>query len=200
MQTVTLKLPSTYPVSVDRPRDMSDADVLVDTRYHDFASEYPGLEEDDEIANEYWKNVILFFQEEYFHILESARYHIIYTHDTRWEAVSKLPATHEDSDGSWWSLELSDKSGASSRETIRRTKMFGFDQVVAISQGSLNAQFAALSTTTQSILHRWSYGDYFAATFRPISLRLLSNNRAIVWVDILGGHLKTLKDWSLWEG
>lgn len=115
--------------------------------------------------------------------------------------MSKLTSSaHEDADGSWWSLELADKSGDSSRETIQRTKMCGFDQVVAISQGSLNAQFATLCTSAHGILHHWHYKEFFSATFRPLTVRLLSNNRAIVWVHLQGGHLKTLKDLAPWEG
>ncbi|PIL22598.1 hypothetical protein GSI_15287 [Ganoderma sinense ZZ0214-1] len=174
---------------------------LSHARYHNFASEFPGYDDADELAQESWRLVIEFFAEEYLHILETMRYHVIYSRDTRWELMSKLTSSaQEDADGSWWSLELADKSGDSSRETIQRTKMYGFDQVVAISQGSLNAQFTTLCTAAQSILHRWNYEEFFSATFRPLSLRLLSNNRAIVWVHLHGGHLKTLKDWVPWEG
>ncbi|KAI0712230.1 hypothetical protein C8Q76DRAFT_845437 [Earliella scabrosa] len=174
---------------------------LSHARYHDAVSEFPGLEEEDEFAIECWKLFITFFSEEYLAILESTRYHIIYSRDTRWEAMSKLTHTaQEDADGSWWSLELADTSGVSSRETIQRTKMFGFDQVVAISQGSINAQFSALFANIQSIFYRWKYEDFFAASFKPMSIRLLSHNRAIVWVHLQGGHLKTLRDWVPWDG
>lgn len=78
--------------------------------------------------------------------------------------------------------------------------MFGYDQVVAISQGSINAQFSALCTNIQSIFNRWKYEEFFAAAFKPMSIRLLSNNRAIVWVHLHGGHMKTLRDWVPWEG
>ncbi|KAI0754908.1 hypothetical protein C8Q80DRAFT_1094717 [Daedaleopsis nitida] len=174
---------------------------LSHARYHDIASEYTGLEEDDEFGIEYWKFVVAFFSEEYLTILESTRYHIIYSRDTRWEAMSKLThTTHEDTDGSWWSLELADTSGASSRETVQRTKMFGFDQVTAISQGSINAQFSALCANIQSIFYRWKYEEFFAASFKPMTIRLLSNNRVIVWVHMQGGHLKTLREWVPWDG
>ncbi|PIL22499.1 hypothetical protein GSI_15188 [Ganoderma sinense ZZ0214-1] len=174
---------------------------LSHSRYHHFLSEFPGYDDTDEFAEESWRLLIGFFAEEYLQILESMRYHIVYSRDTRWEVISNHPSSaHEDLDGSWWSLELTDKSGDCSRQTIQHTKMFGFDQVVAISQGSLNAQFATLCTAAQSILHRWHYKEFFSATFRPLSVRLLSNNRAIVWVHLHGGHLKTLKDLAPWEG
>lgn len=105
--------------------------------------------------------------------------------------------SQEDSDGSWWSLELGDSSGVSSRETIQRTKMFGFDQVTAVSQGSLNAQFSA---TSYAAFHSWAFESYFSASYKPFSLHLLSNNRALVWVHLANGNLKTLRDWALWDG
>ncbi|KAI0706320.1 hypothetical protein C8Q76DRAFT_818580 [Earliella scabrosa] len=85
-------------------------------------------------------------------------------------------------------------------KTIQRTKMFGFDQVVAISQGSINAQLSALSAHMQSIFYRWKYEDFFEASFKPMSVRLLSHNRAIVWVHSQGGHLKTLQGSVPWDG
>ena len=138
----------------------------------------------------------MFFSDEYLHILESTRYHIIYSRDARWEQSGAFSTTQEDADGSWWSLELPDTSGASSRETIQHSKMYGFDQVTAISQGSLNSQFSTLCATMQTLFNRWSYEEFFGATFKPMSLRLLSNNRAIVWVHIQAGHLTTLRDWE----
>ena len=79
-------------------------------------------------------------------------------------------------------------------ETIQNTQMHGFDQIIAISQGSLNAQFTLLSSTAQSVFREWKYKNYFHATFRPMSLRLLSSKRAIIWVHMWGGHLTVIGD------
>ncbi|KAI0826877.1 hypothetical protein BC628DRAFT_226366 [Trametes gibbosa] len=167
--------------------DMSNA------RYHDALSDYPGLDENDEVMLDYYDLIVSFFSEEYLQILYNAHYHIIYSHDTRWEKFRKMSFdSQEASDGSWWSLELGDSSGISSRETIQRTKMFGFDQVTAISQGSLNSQF---SSTSHTAFHTWTYDSYFSATYKPFSLQLLSNNRALVWVHLANGNLKPLKEW-----
>ncbi|KAI0372239.1 hypothetical protein BV20DRAFT_1015644 [Pilatotrama ljubarskyi] len=173
---------------------------LSNAHHHDALSSYPGVEDDDDISLDYRDLIVAFFSEEYLQILYNAHYHIIYSHDTRWETVRKMRfESQEDSDGSWWSLELGDSSGVSSRETIQRTKMFGFDQVVAISQGSINAQFTTLSGIAQSIYHAWEFDNYFSATFKPFSLHLLSNDRALVWVHLASGNLKILKDWALWK-
>ncbi|EIW59592.1 uncharacterized protein TRAVEDRAFT_122355 [Trametes versicolor FP-101664 SS1] len=171
---------------------------LSNARYHKALSSYPGLDETDDITLDYYDLIIAFFSEEYLQILYNAHYHILYSHDTRWETIRKMRFdSQEDSDGSWWSLELGDSSGVSSRETIQRTKMFGFDQVTAVSQGSLNAQFSA---TSYVAFHSWAFESYFSASYKPFSLHLLSNNRALVWVHLANGNLKTLKDWALWDG
>ena len=141
-----------------------------------------------------------FFAEGYLHILESMRYHVIYSCDTRWEVFKKPIHPAYEFDGSWWTLENPDKNGDRSRGVVQRTKMFGFDQVVAISQDSLNAHFATLYTAAQSILYRWNYDEFFSTTFRPLSVRFLSNNRAIVWVHLHSGHLKTPKERAPWAG
>ncbi|KAI0356431.1 hypothetical protein OH77DRAFT_1400405 [Trametes cingulata] len=173
---------------------------LSNARYHHALSSYPGVDDDDDIALDLREIIVAFFSEEYLQILYNAHYHILYSHDTRWETIRKMRfESQEEADGSWWSLALGDSSGASSRETIQRTKMFGFDQVVAISQGSLNAQFTALCGLAQNIYRAWSFDSYFSATFKPFSLHLLSDNRALVWVHLASGTLKTLRDWKVWN-
>lgn len=148
----------------------------------------------DEFVFELRAFLVNFFGGEYLHILESAQYHIIYSHDTRRESAIRSAELHEDADGSWWSLEAKDSSGASSRETILRTKMYEFDQVIAISQGSINAQFAALQANIQSLFFRWEYESYFSTSFKPMTVRLLSNERVIVWIHMKSGNLKTLSN------
>ena len=69
--------------------------------------------------------------------------------------------------------------------------MYGFDQIVAVSQGSINVQF---STAAHAIFRTWEFEQSFNATFKPLALHLLSENRAIIWVHITSGKFKTLKD------
>ena len=77
--------------------------------------------------------------------------------------------------------------------------MGGFDQVTVISQGSINSHFQQLWQASQasdeSSLSKWSYDQFFKATFKPIQVRLLSNERAIIWITLQEGSLKTLRDW-----
>ncbi|KAI0632190.1 hypothetical protein C8Q77DRAFT_1158854 [Trametes polyzona] len=171
---------------------------LSNGRYHHYLSEFYGLDESNEVHLEHHDIIVAFFADEYLEILHNAGYHVLYEHDARWESIKKLKfESHEDTEGSWWSLELGDSSGASSRETIQHAKMHGFDQVVAISQGSMNAQFAALWASSSAVLfHTWAYEQFFSATFKALSLQLLSNNKAIVWVSLTNGTLRALRDWA----
>ncbi|KAI0667589.1 hypothetical protein C8Q78DRAFT_981541 [Trametes maxima] len=172
---------------------------LTNGRYHHPLSQYSGLNKEDELSLEYQEIVIAFFAEEYLSILQSAGYHIIYSHDSRWETIQKIKLnSREDAEGSWWKLgELGEQSGAAWRETIQQTKMYGFDQVIAISQGSINAQFSASS---HLIFHSWAYENFFSSTFKPLSIHLLSSNKAILWVHLTNGSLKTLREWVPWDG
>ncbi|EIW59593.1 uncharacterized protein TRAVEDRAFT_121066 [Trametes versicolor FP-101664 SS1] len=171
---------------------------LTNGRYHHTLSAYPEFNENDEEALEYRELIIAFFAEEYLGILHGAGYHVLYEHDARWESIKKHRfESSDDTEGSWWSLELGDPSGVTSRETIQRAKMYGFDQVVAISQGSINAQFSALWASASAVLfHTWAYEQFFSCTFKALSLTLLSNNRAIVWVHLTNGNLRALRDWA----
>ncbi|KAH9854755.1 hypothetical protein C2E23DRAFT_726184 [Lenzites betulinus] len=168
---------------------------LTNARYHDGLSVYAGIDEEDE---EYRETIIAFFVEEYLEILHGAGYHILYEHDARWESIKKLKfESVEDADGSWWSLDSGDSNGVSSRETIQRAKMYGFDQVVAISQGSINTQFTAQwANASATLFHSWAYEQCFSTVFKAPSIQLLSNDRAIIWVSLASGSLKALRDWA----
>ena len=86
--------------------------------------------------------------------------------------------------------------------------MYGFDQIVAVSQASINTHFSALfelARTAKALdcnasLSKWSYEQYFSATFKPVTIRLLSNGKALVWFHLEEGYLKTLRNWLPWSG
>jgi len=91
------------------------------------------------------------------------------------------------------------------REMITRCNMYGFDQVIAISQSTINAFFQSLWSGGQNQRHndhalvKWRYEEFFNARFKPMTLRLLSNGRAIVWIHLEHGHLKVLKNRLPWN-
>lgn len=172
---------------------LPSSSVFEDGRYHHTLSAYPGLNDDD-IEFEYRDLIISFFTHHYLGILHGAGYNVLYEHNARWENIKKQKfELSEDVEGSWWSLEATDRGGASSRETIQRAKMHGFDQVIAISQESINIQFSAqLASPSAVLLHSWAYEEFFSCHFKALSLSLLSNNRAIIWVHLTRGNLRPL--------
>lgn len=66
--------------------------------------------------------------------------------------------------------------------------MFGFEQIITLSQASIDAHFASLMYLPWMAL--WENHD-FTATYGPLKVRLLSNERALVWVELKHGHVKT---------
>ncbi|TCD64013.1 hypothetical protein EIP91_004681 [Steccherinum ochraceum] len=114
-------------------------------------------------------------------------------------------------DSSWETTEVVDEATGTVTTTVVGSKewqevsetvdMGEFDQVTAISQSGIVAYFLSIwnsaRTSKEKSLFKWSFEDYFDATFKPITLRLLSNGRAIVWIHLAKGSLKTLKDWKV---
>lgn len=77
---------------------------------------------------------------------------------------------------------------------ISKTNMHGYDQVLAVSEESINSLFYSLWTRSQhseadASLAKWSM-DIFTASFDAMRVRLLSNGNAIVWVTIHDGQLR----------
>ncbi|KZT11520.1 uncharacterized protein LAESUDRAFT_274940 [Laetiporus sulphureus 93-53] len=180
--------------------------------YHQWCT-FTGIDRNDELALNFCTRLVEFFTSSYLDVLESVDFHVIYHHDTRWVATH----THrffEDSSESeeeveeWTVTEDTESARIIEwKEMVTRSEMYGFDQIVAISQSSVNANFVALWDLAQitkseehtSALAKWSHESYFSATFRPLTLRLLSNGRAIVWIDMQEGDLKILKNWMPWK-
>ena len=92
------------------------------------------------------------------------------------------------------------------KELTEQTHTHGFDQISAVSQASINAWFKSLwsvsstsKSTVDSLLARFQYEQYFSTKFQAPTVRLLSNNRAIIWLHLQDGWLKTLKNWTPWS-
>lgn len=178
---------------------------------------YTGFEENDEIAVGYCTRIVEFFSSTYLDILETVELHVIYFFDTRWPIASggMLTISEEDGDSeeeeideAEWQITGGDNTGTRViewREMITRCNIHGFDQVIAISQSTINAFLQSLWSGGQNHRHsdhalvKWHYEEFFNARFKPITLRLLSNGRAIVWVHLEHGHLKVLKNRLPWS-
>ena len=92
---------------------------------------------------------------------------------------------------------------AAVKELTEKSHTHGFDHITAVSQASINAWFKSLwsvasssKSTADSLLSRFSYEQYFSSSFQAPTIRLLSNNKAIIWIHLQDGWLKTLKNWA----
>ena len=178
-------------------------------------SEFVGY--DVSIDDRFLHVILEFFDSEYFHLMESSEYHVIYHHDVRWPQLSGITGGNfdvgETEEGGWEMETYGEGSHARSkmrittwREITEQTDMCGFDVVTAISQTAVNSQLYNSWTKAKgqrdavdTILAKWSLEDYFAGTFQPITIRLLSNGSAIIWIHLEEGSLKTLRDRRLYS-
>lgn len=176
---------------------------------------YTGFEEKDEVAVGYCTRIVEFFSSTYLDVLETVELHVIYFFDTRWPIASggtlivsgEDGDTDEDTDEAEWQLtgESTHTHVTEWRDMITRCDVHGFDQVIAISQSTINAFFQSLWSSGQNhrnsdhALVKWRHEEFFNARFKPMTLRLLSNGRAIVWIHLEHGHLKVLKNRLPWS-
>lgn len=177
--------------------------------------DFPDYDENDTVAVTYWTRLTEFFTTEYLDILETAQYHIIYHFDVRWPSIGFITNTtiieeEERTTGEWSGAVGGDGSIVQTggkvttwTDITEKTEMQGFDQIISITQSAINAYFrsiftAAQSSKTETALATWLYDDFFSASFQPISIRLLSHNKAIIWVHLQDGYLKTLRNWQPW--
>lgn len=137
-----------------------------------------------------FQTIVEFLTEDYFNILLTYSYDVIYR-----LVVDKSTIILADS-GYWKRL---DRVGV--MQTIRRQRqslvwldritsisIFEFDQVFALTEASINSIFFMLwkAMGKGDILSSWTR-DSFNASFNSLKLRLLSNGKVIVYVDILHG-------------
>lgn len=210
------------------------SDCFAAGRYVRQYCSFPGLDQGNAEIVRVWTRVVEFFTTEYFDMLETAQYHVIYHHDQRWPKPAAIPSLGgfgghghgegdididvETADASWeeFTEDVIDEHGVvvSGRHGVvagggewkqisETVDMGGFDQIMAISQGGIIAHFLTLwnnaRASKEASLVKWAYEDYFEATFKPMTVRLLSNGRAIVWIHLQEGFLKTLRNWLPWS-
>ncbi|KAI0916987.1 hypothetical protein AcW1_007702 [Taiwanofungus camphoratus] len=188
---------------------------LATARIHNHYCTFTDFDDTDEDAVMYWRHFVDFLTNGYLDILEGNNFHVIYYYDARW-TIARPGIDHDEGSSeeeenlSSWEKEEGTNGAVTTKlarwkRMVTSSNMFGFDQIVAISQASLNAFFNSQWVLSQSarsehtsVLSKWAYEQYFSATFKPVTLRLLSNGRAIVWINLEAGHMKTLKNWLPW--
>ncbi|KAI0963791.1 hypothetical protein AcW1_000768 [Taiwanofungus camphoratus] len=145
-------------------------------------STFPGLVHTDNVAVRDRDYVIDFIVTKYVHILERAHYPIVCFPISPLHTPS--PPVSED-----------EVAAESDTEDVPSPSMEGL-QITTIPPDSINKYFKYLYSDDNDMYTaaRYTYGEFFVAEFKPMTLRLLSNRRAIIWVHLVGGYLKTLKD------
>jgi hypothetical protein len=83
------------------------------------------------------------------------------------------------------------------RQGLSTTSRLEFDTTTAISQAAISWNFHSAwgfarttKTSWSDILLQWGHLDLFYAEFKPITIRLLSNNAAIILLNMASGFLK----------
>lgn len=164
-------------------------------------SSFGGLDLEDEEERNCLEYVINFVQQEYLNILESAEYHIIYKHDSRWGSgggSDDLEVIVESNEAEWHRYSAEDgkliSKTAAWRHIIQNSDVGIYDQVTALSEASINSHFRS-STTAGSKLFEWSFDSYFNATFEPPTVRLRGDSGAvIVFINLKSGTLRHLRN------
>lgn len=140
---------------------------------------------------QYYNLTVKFLSVDYLDILLAYSYNIIYR-----LVIDKHPDVGEDS-GYWKRIDHVGEFHSFRRhgqaliwiERVRSIALSGADQVLALTEDSINrilhSRWTALGSS--HLLSTWSK-DSFRANFNPLTVRMLSNGKVIVYVDIEHGE------------
>ncbi|EKM54030.1 uncharacterized protein PHACADRAFT_257614 [Phanerochaete carnosa HHB-10118-sp] len=181
--------------------------IKIDVTTSRFAGSFSSLggfdleESEDKEGRDCLEYVIDFVRHEYLNILESAEYHIIYKHDSRWGVgggTDDLEVVVESNEAEWHRYSAEDSKliskTAAWRHIIQNSDVGIYDQVTALSEASINSHFRS-STTAGSKLFEWAYDSYFNVTFEPPTVRLRGDSGAvIVFFHLKSGTLRHLRN------
>ena len=136
--------------------------------------------------------LIAFFSEQYVNIVGRTRLQYLF-YRLREEHLRVGWGAYEESDGSWWMLERNTRFGRATilDSTIRETKMYGFDVVVAISQNSINMHLRNGIQAIRDFFPRWE-SEHLVMDVKSVTVRLRNECKAILLVNIVDGYLNAL--------
>lgn len=77
--------------------------------------------------------------------------------------------------------------------------MRGFQQIIVLSQASLDAIYSSYYTK-YNWMQKYRMGKNFEVEYGALRVRLLSNDRALVFVHLKAGKLRTVRNGQPWEG
>lgn len=128
-------------------------------------------------ANEDFSAFFDFLSTEYLHILQDSGFYIYRTVSS---IEPPVPAPSEDELG--WS-----------EKTVTQTEMHGFEQIVVLTQSSVDEIFESLYQK-HGFLQAETQLPHFSAEYGPLKIHFLSGERALLFVQLKKGSLKTLRD------
>ncbi|PSR75662.1 hypothetical protein PHLCEN_2v8953 [Hermanssonia centrifuga] len=183
-----------------------------------FSLYHSSFEKCDALASSYFRKMVSFFSERYFAILTQYSMHIAYSIDVGFGSIAvreRPSSTSSESSVSWSDAgevkEFRTHSNVALwTERTEKLHLGGFDQITSISEQSINTFFTSLrrkaTDGTEASLARWSL-DRFNATFSALKVRLMSNGKAVIWVNISEGDMAVAKEsrqkdfwtWIGWE-
>lgn len=149
-----------------------------------------GFDLDNDINFTKFTRLISFLSLEYLQILESGGFHFY-----RWDSRSSHNGGRGGATDIWtghtereeWSTDIT-----------TNTDMRGFQQIIVLSQASLDEIYNSYYTK-YSWMQKYRMGKNFEVEYGALKVRLLSNNRALVFIPIKAGKLRTIRDGKPWD-
>lgn len=164
------------------------------------------------MQSEEFNQVVRFLGSEfYFSLLRNAQYHILYEYDSRIPSVDDATEQLEQDDDMDDVLENMDLLSAfdeqqeiesgDGKDWLDIADLGGFDQITVLPLRAVNLglrfawkeQAAATGTGEDALLVSWQHGELFNSTFMPPTVRLRSNGRANILINLDSGSC-TLPD------
>ncbi|GJE96749.1 hypothetical protein PsYK624_129550 [Phanerochaete sordida] len=166
-------------------------------------STFEGLDMNDDISLHCRYRTAEFISGEYLSILESGGYNLIFEHDRRWAAQGDEFEQAEDptfaNDSTWSAADtVEDASGKITKAAIwhniiQQSDMYGYEQLTALSETAINQNFHSLAGQND-MLQEWTFEDFFSVTFKPPTVRLRSDGRALITFHLKDGFVRALKN------
>ncbi|KAF8312219.1 hypothetical protein DL93DRAFT_1325415 [Clavulina sp. PMI_390] len=142
-------------------------------------SVFVGFDLEDEINYAKFSRLISFLSVEYLQILEEGSMYL-YRHDSRaHDAIGTFTGTTSNLDDDV--------------DIATHTTMDGFEQIAILSQFALDQVFSAYHSK-HSWMQQASVPGEFSMKYEALRIRLLSNNRVLVFIPIKSGKLRTVRD------
>lgn len=149
-----------------------------------------GFDLDNDVNFTKFTRLITFLSLEYLQVLESGGFHFY-----RWDSRS----SHNGGRGGATDIWTGRTEGEEwSTDITTNTDMRGFQQIIVLSQASLDEVYNSYYTK-YSWMQKYRMGKNFEVEYGALKVRLLSNNRALVFVHIKSGKLRTIRDGKPWD-